>query len=361
MQAGMVGLLAAALPAVAQLNLVGDAHMQGETIRLTRARNDVGGAVWREEKQHLARGFATEFEFQISKPGGLGKGADGFAFIIQNHGNQVLGGLGGAGGFAAADGVYGGDTPGIPFSLAVFFDTFKNPEGNDPSNNFLTVTVNGRPDEVKWPPARLALVKKLPFQLKDGKRHHARIVFEPPRLMVFLDHDSRAVLATVADLAPVLDSNGNAYVGFTASTGGGYANHDILRWEFRPDVSSTISVVSSEITFALSGCLPDRNLCTPATATVNETAPGKFRVTLPAHLDGAASVPNPRGRAATILNASGVVCLAVGGSDGPRCAGPAELLDVRTENGRTHFEVKGAAGASAAWRQGFFAFDVEVQ
>lgn len=244
MRVEMVGSLAAALRAVAQLNLVGDAHMRGETIRLMRARNDVGGAVWRSEKQYLARGFVTEFEFQISEPCGLGKGADGIAFVIQNHGNQVLGGLGGAGGFATADGIHGGDTPGILFSLAVFFETFKNPEGNDPSNNFLTVSVNGPPDEVRWPPVRLALVKKLPFKLKDGKRHHARIVFEPPRLSVFLDHDSRPVMATVADLAPMLDAIGNAYVGFTASAGGGYANQDILSWEFRPDTTSTISVVS---------------------------------------------------------------------------------------------------------------------
>lgn len=361
MRAGIWSLLAAALPATAQLNLVGDAHMRGETIRLTRARNDIGGAVWRVQKQPLAHGFTTEFEFQITKPGGLGKGADGIAFVIQNHGNDALGGLGGAGGFAAADGIYGGDTPGIPYSLAIFLDTFQNHEGNDPSNNFLVINVHGHPDDVKWPPPRLALAKKLPFKLKDGKRHRGRIVFQPPQLSVLLDDGKRPVLSTIVDLGPVLDANGQAFVGFTASTGGGYANHDILSWDFRPDVSSTISVVSSNITFALAECLPNRNLCTPAHAAVRETAPGRFHVMLPAHLDNGASIPNPRLRDAAVSNATGIVCLSPAASATPKCAGPAELLGVRSVNGRTYFEVKGAAPVAAEHRQGFFEFDVDVQ
>ena len=44
MRAGMVGLLAAALPVLAQLNLVGDAHMQGETIRLPEDRRRIDPA-----------------------------------------------------------------------------------------------------------------------------------------------------------------------------------------------------------------------------------------------------------------------------------------------------------------------------
>jgi len=361
MRAGTLSLLAAALPAVAQLNLVGDAHMRGDTIRLTRARNDVGGAVWRVEKQPLARGFETVFDFQISKPGGLGKGADGFAFVIQNQGTNALAGLGGAGGFASADGVHGGDTPGIPYSLAIFFDTFKNPEGRDPSNNFLTVAVHGHPDDVKWPPARLALVKKLPFNLKDGKKHHARIAFQPPRLTVFLDKEKLPVLSTIVDLGTMLDTNGKAFIGFTASTGGGYANHDILNWDFRPDVSSTISVVDSHITFALGECLPNRNLCTPAQAAVNEASPGRFHVMLPAHLEGGASIPNPRAREAAISNAKGIVCLAANPAATPQCAGPSELLNARSANGRTYFEVRATAEAPLTQRQGFFEFDVELR
>ena len=349
----------AALPATAQLQLVGDAKMRGDTIRLTRARNDLGGAVWRVEKQRLAGGFETAFDFQISDPGGLGDGADGFAFVIQNQGTRALGGFGGAGGFASGDGIHSGGEPGIPYSLAVFFDTFQNGEGHDPSDNFLVVAVNGHPHEVKWPPARLALAKKLPFKLKDGKRHHARIVFDTPRLSVYLEDRSKPVLSAIVDLAPMLDANGRAFVGFTASTGGGYANHDVLNWDFRPDVSSTISVVSSNITFALADCLPNRNLCTPAQAVVSEVAPGRFHVILPAHLDGGASIANRKGSDAAVENAAGVVCL--GADEGSRCAGPAELLEVRSADGRTHFEVRGGKAVSSAARQGFFEFDVELR
>jgi hypothetical protein len=39
------------------------------------------------------------------------------------------------------------------------------------------------------------------------------------------------VLASAIDLSSLLSLNaGLAYVGFTAGTGGGYENHDILNW-----------------------------------------------------------------------------------------------------------------------------------
>ena len=289
-------LPAFALACHAQWNLVGDARPLGPGVRLTRAANDLGGAMWRDGKQHLAAGFETSFRFRISEPGGLANGADGFAFVIQNHGNQALGGFGGAGGFASGRGIHEAAGAGIPFTLAVFFDTHKNDEARDPSGNFLTVVMNGHPKAVLWPPKRLALIKKLPFQLKDGKEHQAHIRFEPPLLTVHLDDRPAPILRTVVDLRPVLDPEGKAFVGFTASTGAGWANHDILEWDWRPAVSSTISVVTSNITFASYDCLPDRNLCTPPEARVTPLEAGRYRIVLPAHQPAGAALPNPRHR-----------------------------------------------------------------
>ncbi|MBK7928826.1 MAG: hypothetical protein IPJ98_15460 [Bryobacterales bacterium] len=226
-------LPALALACQSQWNLVGDARLLGSGVRLTRATNDLGGAMasWKEP---LASGFDTRFRFRISDPGGLNKGADGFAFVIQNHGNQALGGFGGAGGFASGDGIHSGADPGIPFTLAVFFDTHKNDEARDPSGNFLTVAMNGHPEAVLWPPKRLALVNELPFKLKDGKEHQARIRFEPPLLTVYLDDRPAPVLPHTVDLRPCSTPRRPPTSASTASTGGGWANHDILEWEWRP-------------------------------------------------------------------------------------------------------------------------------
>ncbi|MEZ5399865.1 MAG: cyclase family protein [Bryobacteraceae bacterium] len=77
------------------------------------------------------------------------------------HGGDALGGYGGAGGFATSDGIHGDAEPGIRRHLAVFFDSFKNQEARDPSNTFNAVSMNCSPNEIRWPPHRLALAGRL--------------------------------------------------------------------------------------------------------------------------------------------------------------------------------------------------------
>src|SRR5260370_34815016 len=85
------------------LGLVGEAAVSGgKVLRLTAARRDRSGAVWCVEKQHVGSGFETTFQFRLTQQGGLGHGADGFAFVLQNAGPAALGGRGSAGGFAVA-------------------------------------------------------------------------------------------------------------------------------------------------------------------------------------------------------------------------------------------------------------------
>ena len=95
---------------------------------------------------------------------------------------------------------------------------------------------------MRWPAKRLAFTPKLRVQLKDRKVHTARIVFLPPVLSVFLDGSVAPVLETVVDFSIAADRQGGAWVGFTASTGLGCENHDILNWSFAgTDVSSSMS------------------------------------------------------------------------------------------------------------------------
>jgi hypothetical protein len=131
-------------------------------------------------------------------------------------------------------------------------------------------------------------------------------------LTVSLDK-GEPVLRAPLDLIPVLDPAGAAWVGFMASAGFGYQNHDILAYRWRrfpprPAISSEGFSLNSEIRFVPHNCLEGLNLCTPQGALVQDTELRQYHVILPAHQAWAASVPNPEGRLIRIGNLRGFVC-----------------------------------------------------
>jgi hypothetical protein len=336
-----------------QLSIVGAARQEGRVLRLTPARFDVAGAAWFRDKQPVSGGFESVFQFRLTAQGGLGGGADGLAFVLQNSGPTALGGLGSGGGFA----LHHDAGEGIPQSIAIFFDTFQNPEIGDTSNNFVTICTAGTPEEMRWPPTRLASTRKLAVNLKDRKVHTARISYQPPVLAVYLDR-ARVLVSTV-DLSTVTGSDGSVWAGFTASTGSGYENHDILSWSFsRPDSSSSMSSVSSILSFPRAECLPGRNLCTPEHAVIDETESGSFHIVLPGNLEWGANIPNPEGRPVTIGSAGGSVCHDVESLGAAGCVGPAALIQ-RTAEGRTSFSVN--SGGPVSGNEGYIEFEARIQ
>lgn len=343
----LVPLLAVAAPereiALDGLQLAGSAHMDGTTLRLTDAVRHEAGAAWLSGRQAISGGFESTFQFRISGSGGLGGGADGLAFVLQNSGPQALGGRGSGGGFALGEDASSG--AGIAQSVAIFFDTFRNEEIGDRSNNFVTICTAGTPSQMRWPPPRLASSRKLPVNLKNGKAHEARVVYDPPLLTVYLD--GRQVLRSTADLSTAAASDGTVWAGFTASTGEGYENHDILSWSFSLSDEQSIS---SRISFLQAACLPDRNLCTPDHAVVEETGADSYHIVLPGNLASGVSIPNPGGRRVTIENARGNLCNAYG------CRGPSVLVQ-RNQDGRTWF----SADVAAPSAEGYLEFDARVE
>lgn len=362
-----------------KLQLVGEAEVWQNRIRLTPAIPQTVGAAWFVERQPVATGFEMVFQFQLTQQGGLGKGADGFAFVLQNNGPEALAGRGSAGGFALGDGRQDRSQPGIPHSVAVFFDTYQNRDGLDPSDNYIAVCTNGRVGKMRWPPNRLGTGTKLKVQLKDGQPHLARIRYKPPMLLVYLD-DGEPEVRVPVDLSTVVDAEGRAFIGFTASTGAGWENHDILGWKFKPtepQVSSDITVVNSDITFSPTSCLSGRNLCTPPEASVEEREPGRYHIVLPAHLEWGASIANPRGQEPVISGARGTACWDLesaadgcggpAGVPGPRNDAlllpdqPAGALISKSEKGRTWFSLNGRKGRHFGSNQGFYEFDVSLR
>ena len=81
-------------------------------------------------------------------------------------------------------------------------------------------------------PRCLSYSQGLPVNLKYGNPHTARITYRPPLLSVYLDDFSEPVRSGSVDLSAIVGGDGSAWVGFTAATGGGYENHDVLSWKF---------------------------------------------------------------------------------------------------------------------------------
>jgi hypothetical protein len=354
------------------LNIAGNAHYSGSILRLTDATQQRAGGVWYVNKEPVANGFDTTFRFKLTDQGGLGNGADGLAFVLQNNGPSALAGRGSAGGWGLGDGQRNHNSPGIPRAIAIFFDTHRNDEDHDPSDNYIGIFTNGGPRDMRWPPHRLAYTRHLFVVLKDGNVHTARILYRRPVLSVYLDDLSKPVLVSSVDISLVADRAGSAWVGFTASTGSGYENHDLLSWSFNTtDVSA--AMVSSNISFFMDKCQPGHNLCTPDRAIVDETQPGRYHVVLPANVEWGASIPNPLEREVVLDNARGTVCwdLQARGSEG--CSGPdgsatlvgalikdkaSGALVMKTHGGRTYFSVN---DRNFSDNEGYFEFEVQVK
>lgn len=340
------------------LRLLGATTVESRALRLTPSLEFQHGAAWRTERLAVREGFETAFRFRISDPQGLDNGADGFAFVLQNNGPDALAGRGASGGFGLGDGRGDRSKPGIANSLAIFFDTHRNPEDN--SGNAISILTNGDKKKMRWPPPRLAVNWKPQVQLKDERTHEVRILFAPPLLSVYVD--DHLELRGPVDLARILGPDGKAYVGFTAATGAGYENHDILDWRFRPSNTSDAYTVDSEISFARFPCLPAKSLCTPTASLVEPLGPGRFHIIVPAHLPWSAEIPNPQGRPIVLNNRKGAICwlpsASACGSAADRPAGELGALAIETKNGRTRF---GITDSQPQDNEGYYEFTVEIE
>lgn len=232
----------------------------------------------------MAGGFMTMFTFQFSNPGMNGFGpADGLAFVIQNgsftnnctttgdhtvcaSGALAVGphdGLGGELGFT-----------GLTNSVAIHFDVYCNSEYGDvcstpaytaegaiPFSSADAISVQScgananttnHSTGCTFGTVDLSTLSGNKIYLADGNPHTAQIMYNPPpnpggngsctpnsmansgvcgSLTIMLD--GQKVLTVPFSLSYLgLDSNADAFPGFTAATGGGFQNQDIQNWSF---------------------------------------------------------------------------------------------------------------------------------
>lgn len=249
----------------------GVANRTRSWLRLTPSVPNLVGSAWHGTKQAVVGGFRTDFSFRIildedqalpgpckwvdHTPGSCARrGGDGFAFVVQNFGEQSLGQGGGGLGYG-----------GIPNAVAVEFDTWFDSNLRDPYENHLAVLTRGRSQLRSEHSTHLGVCLDIP-DLADGERHDVRVEYDPvfraeaathrsfqaaPHLVdlvypaavgfqhglgvlkVWIDDMSQPVLTVPMNLAAFLDlEGGTAWVGFTASTGESHQNHEVLSWLF---------------------------------------------------------------------------------------------------------------------------------
>lgn len=223
----------------AGLTLLGDAAIaNGNTLRLTPAAGSMEGAAWHAEKQFVSVDWETTFEFNLNENVGDVGGSDGFTFVIQNHAPAYLAGGGGTLGYNA-----------LPNSLVIEFDTFQNSESSDPSQSHISVHTNGTGPN-GWDEALSIGSFDTLSPIDDATTHNVKIRYVSGQLQVFYDGSAAPVISAAVDIGELLELDaGKAWLGFTAATGGGYQNHDILNWEygFLVDTSSTVSVSNASV------------------------------------------------------------------------------------------------------------------
>lgn len=198
-----------------KLALNGDVEFFEDRLRLTPDAAQQEGSCWyRDRKINLEHGFETEFNFLIT--GGAGEVGDGFAFVMQNQSPEALGGRGDAIGYK-----------GIPYVMAIEFDTKNDDEG---SRNHVNLSFY---DADKNEYRRYATVHEIP-EITDGQPHFTKVIYSDGELQVFIDSYIFPVLSVKIDIASKVNADeGEIWVGFTSSTSGATANHDLLQWRLQ--------------------------------------------------------------------------------------------------------------------------------
>jgi len=192
------------------LTFNGGAVISGTSLVMSDGGAFEDRSVWTSTPVNVQK-FTTDFNFQLTAAT-----ADGFTFAIQNVGPTALGGAGSGLGYV-----------GIGTSVAVKFDLFNGSgEGSDSTGFY----INGASPDL---PAVDMTGSGVDLHSADPMSAH-------------LVYDGTTLTLTITDLAttatfttskainiPATVGANNAYVGFTAGTGGLSANQNITSWTYK--------------------------------------------------------------------------------------------------------------------------------
>ena len=196
------------------------------TLRLSGGAGQLSAAWW--IKKPVSNTFSTTFTFQITPVAPGQELADGIAFVIQNAaaGSNTLG-TGNAGAYIGYS--------GVPNSIAVEFDTYRNTEFGDPTTFLSHVGIQSNgigPNSSNHGDPNLKVhTNPVQADFADGATHKATITYDGATLSVFLDGATTPLTSVGVNLGTLLNlDNGSAFVGFTAATGVAQEIADVVSW-----------------------------------------------------------------------------------------------------------------------------------
>jgi len=228
----------------------------GTVLRITPAAYWQAGSFFGTVPLNAAS-FSTSFRFRITDAGGTHLfddnnefGADGFVFVVQPVSASIGTGGGGMGYL------------GIPTSVGVEFDTWHNPENNDPDpysttpvSNHLGIDAGGSVDHTSAANTGPGspYTRFIPTRFDDNNLWYAWVDYNGSTMEVRVNQTGvRPLLPDLSrplDLVSILGQS-TAYVGFTSGTGEDWGNHDILSWTYR-DSYDPIDAVPEPLTMTM--------------------------------------------------------------------------------------------------------------
>lgn len=202
----------------------GQAALGNDCYRLTQAQNNQFGSMWFRRKADLNQEFDLSATLNFGNIDG--SGADGIVFAFQNLCSNAGGGGGGIG------------IQGVSPSIFVEFDTYRNPEFNDPNNDHIAILRNGQVNHNSGS-SLVAPVCALPNcgNIETGAGFLVRIHWQPSiqKLDVYFNNELRT--SYTGDVVGSI-FNGNPYVywGFTSATGGFNNQHTVCIESFNNNI-----------------------------------------------------------------------------------------------------------------------------
>lgn len=234
----------------------GSASFVGNLLRLTPNSSSQTGSAFLNQGQFIqsTADFSSAFQFKIDSPSNpTYLRSDGLAFLIQNYGSNYLGSGGGDLGY-----MNGQALSSSQYVYAIEFDIHQG--SGDLSDNEIAITELTAAGKLTIANVNLNLLG-IPL-LDNGNVKNVLIEYgfnNQDYLKVFLSEGvsvPQLVLQTLLPTGHELFRSGGAstYLGFSAGTGGGYANHDILNWRVSIPEPNTLYLIGVSWLALLSVC-----------------------------------------------------------------------------------------------------------
>jgi len=199
------------------------ATFDGHVLRVAPSTTGAAGSAFDTSSLNVSGGFDTFFTFRIGSQDTQGfNGADGMTFTIQSQSPTALGEGGGYLGI-------GGNNTIAP-SVSVIYDIFQNDSG-EPSNNYIGLVTNGNLNNNSTHLANADLTGNPNVSLRDQQLVYTWIDYSGGILNVYASENGIRPATALISQSIDLSSFTSAYVGFTAASGGGTANFDVLNWD----------------------------------------------------------------------------------------------------------------------------------